>query len=83
MKYLVAFLLFLVVGLTGAAGWVATKYKLQATVVGDDYMVMTEKQASECADPQSGGCAIFSEREFNRVLMMLLQQYGGRRNNSL
>ena len=54
------------------AGYVAAKFRIEPTLQGDDYLVMGEKQAKECAE--GGGCAIFSEREFMAAMAAVLQR---------
>lgn len=80
MKLLCAFLVCVILAMLGAAGWAAHKYKVERVLIGDDYMLLADKQAKECAE--GGGCAIVSQREFEQSMKMLFQMYGGQSNNS-
>jgi hypothetical protein len=56
----------------GFSFWAATTFTVMKTVIGDDYLLMTDKQAKECKE--GGGCAIFSEREFSRTVNAIIAQ---------
>lgn len=64
-------LMLLLFVLSGIA-YVAHRYSIRPVLVGDDYLLMTERQAKECQE--GGGCAIFSEREFLAALARLIGQ---------
>ena len=63
-----------VAAVVGTGVWACMTYTVMKTVIGGDYIVVTEKQAKECKE--GGGCAIFSEREFDQTVRMILAQRG-------
>lgn len=56
------------------------KYSIVEVQSGDEFVVVQRKQADECL--KGGGCAIFSQREFEQTLMayitmIIRRQQGG------
>jgi hypothetical protein len=61
----------LLAGLWGLRDWTFAKAS-----IGGDYLLMGPKQSKECEE--GGGCAIFSTRELNAALVMLMQRQRGK-----
>lgn len=72
MKSLCVFLIFVIGAAVAFVIWASRSYSLQKVQVGDDYLLLAPEQAKECAE--GGGCAVFSEREFNRAVGRLMLQ---------
>lgn len=51
-------------------------YTVVETQTGGEFLVLKSEQGKECKD--GGGCAVFSEREFQRVIQMIALQLRGR-----
>jgi hypothetical protein len=51
-------------------------YSIVETQTGGEFLVLKSEQSKECKD--GGGCAVFSEREFQRVIQVIAMQLRGR-----
>jgi hypothetical protein len=51
-------------------------YTIVETQGGGEFLVLKSEQGKECKD--GGGCAVFSEREFQRVIQVIAMQLRGR-----
>ena len=72
MKYLAAFLLAPLLALLAGMVWIGLNYTLIDARDGDEWLLVKNDRASECA--AQGGCIVFSPLELARAMALFSAQ---------
>lgn len=79
MKYIATFLMFVFFGIIVA--WVARNFTVVETNTGGEWMLLRGVQTAECE--AGNGCAVYSVREIQNLLIHALQKWQAERGTGV